>query len=89
MDLCLPDGWQNPPGAVFRDDLGPVVAAGTAAPRHYLCGLCDFRHAGPRRRDDAAARASRRGAQSKSSRNSPPFQAGPPSNRIEWAVIGR
>ena len=88
MDLCLPDGWQNQPGAVFRDDLGPVVAAGTAAPRHYLCGLCDFRHPGPHRRDDAA-RASRRGAQSKSSRNSPPFQAGPPSNRIEWAVIGR
>lgn len=88
MDLCLPDGWQNHPAAAFRDDLGPAPAAGVAAPRHYLCGLRDFRCPEPHRRSDAA-HANGRNAQSKSSRNSPPFQAGPPSNRIEWAVPGR
>lgn len=49
MDLCLPEGWLQREGGVFRDDLGP---AGTkTASRHspVICGLRDWRVPGPRR----------------------------------------
>ena len=47
MDLCLPDGWRNLPGAVFRDDLGAcaAVASEVETPRHFVSGLCDWRTA--------------------------------------------